>query len=199
MASKKRAVSKSTSTPKPSSPLLARLSAVWADKRPGFERGLRKGATSAQLAAFEKRLGLRLPKGFATLYAWHDGANDEHEVFESKYGFLPLARILEHKAMLDDVRGEDGTWDRAWVPFLHESYSDLVCIDAGSGEVFAWFNSQPKRVLLAPSVDAWMEAHVAITEAAESLADWDSVYDAFNGDAAKGIRAGISPGYPREA
>jgi cell wall assembly regulator SMI1 len=140
--------------------LLARLSELWADKRPGFERGLRKGATAAQLAAFQKKLGLRLPKAFHALYAWHDGAKDEHEPFEGVYGFCPLSLVSKHKKMLDDVRGDDGTWDRAWVPFLQENYSDLVCLDTTSGEVLEWRNVGGPRAVLAPSLDAWLEAYV---------------------------------------
>jgi len=184
----------------PSQDPFQRLSELWAEKRPGFERGLRKGATDAQRAAFQRKLGLPLPEALLRLYAWHDGAKDDNEAFEGAYGFPRLALVLSHKAMVDDVRGDDGTWDRGWVPFLQENYSDLVCVDTASGEVFEWFNSAApgRRVILAPSFDAWLAAHVAITESARSLADWDAVYEAFNGPRAKKARAAVSPGYPRK-
>jgi predicted DNA-binding WGR domain protein/cell wall assembly regulator SMI1 len=178
---------------------LAKLSALWSAKRPSLEKRLRKGATSAQLAAFEKRLGLPLPKAFHALYAWHDGAKDENEWFEGAYGFFPLAMILSHKKMVDDVRGDDGTWNKAWVPFLHENYSDTVCLDTETGEVFEWANagSPTSRFMLAPSFEAWLAQHVALTEAAKSLDDNDAVYAAFTGSRAKKVRAAISPGYPK--
>jgi predicted DNA-binding WGR domain protein len=168
-----------------------RLSALWAVKRPTLE--LRKGATPAQLASFQRKLGLPLPDTFRTLYAWHDGAKDENDWFEGAYGWFRLSYMLSHKKMVDDVRGDDGTWNRAWVPFLQENYSDLVCFDSKTGEVFEWFNSGGvKRNMLAPSLDAWLASHVALTEAAKSLDDDDGVYDAFTGPAAKRIRAKIA-------
>jgi cell wall assembly regulator SMI1 len=100
--------------------------------------------------------------------------------------------------MVDDVRGDDGTWDPRWVPFLQENYSDLVCVDTKTGEVFEWFNSGgTSRVILAPTFDAWLAQHVAITEAARTLDDDDDVYAAFTGARAKKIRAKVSPGYPK--
>jgi predicted DNA-binding WGR domain protein/cell wall assembly regulator SMI1 len=179
--------------------VLAKLSALWSVKRPTLEKGLRKGATGAQLAAFEKKLGLRLPKAFHDFYSWHDGAKDENEWFEGGYGLFPLAMIVSHKQMVDEVRGDDGTWDRAWVPFLQSNYSDTVCVDTKTGEVFEWANSGgPKsRVVIAPSFEAWVAQHVAITEGAKSLEDDDEVYGAFTGAKAKRVRAGISPGYPK--
>ena len=176
----------------------ATLSALWAVKRPDLEPGFRKGATAAQLASFHKKLGLALPKTFDALYAWHDGAGDEDGWFEGAYGFCRLLHILSHKKMLDDVRGDDGTWNRAWVPFLQRNSEDFICIDTETGQIFEWRNyGGTERTLLAPSLDAWLAAHIAITEAAKSLDDDDAVYDAFAGATAKKLRARISPGYPK--
>ena len=176
----------------------ARLSALWAVKRTDLEKGLRRGATTAQLASFETKLGLPLPSTFRALYAWHDGATDEDGWFEGAYGFCRLVHILSHKQMLDDVRGDDGTWNKAWVPFLQNNSSDFVCLDTTTGEIFEWFNyGGTNRVVLAPTFDAWLAAHVAITEAAKSLDDDDKVYDAFVGPKANKVRAKLSPGYPK--
>ena len=177
--------------------VFAKLSATWAVKRPALERGLRSGATPKQLATFQKKLALPLPKTFLAMYAWHDGARDENEWFEGAYGWMRLAFVLSHKQMVDLVRGDDGTWDRAWVPFLQENGSDTVCLDTRTGEIFEWFNSGgTARNRLAPTLDAWLAHHLAITEAAKSLVTDDQVYAAFNGASAKRIRKKLSPGYP---
>lgn len=190
VASKQAAASKGNA--------FATLSALWRVKRPDLERGLRKGATPLQLASFHKKLGLALPKTFDALYAWHDGADDEHGWFEAAYGFCRLVHILSHKKMLDEMRGDDGTWNRAWVPFLQSNAEDFICIDTANGQIFEWRNyGGKKRTLLAPSLDAWLAAHIAITEAAKSLDDDDAVYDAFTGATAKKLRARVSPGYPK--
>jgi len=197
-AAPKATVDKRVATAERGGRVFAALSALWAVKRPELERGFRKGATPAQLASFRKKLGLALPEGFDALYAWHDGADDEDDWFEGAYGFCRLAHILSHKEMLDDVRGDDGTWNAAWVPFLQTNSEDFICIDTTTGEIFEWRNyGGTKRVRLAPSLDAWLAAHLAISEAAKSLDDDDAVYAAFTGAKANKLRARVSPGYPK--
>lgn len=163
-----------------------------------MERRLRKGATKARLATFQKKIRARLPPTFLAFYEWHDGANDEHEWLEGAYGWFSLSKILAHKKMLDDIRGDDGSWQPQWLPFFQFNYSDLICLDTKSGEVFEWFNCEPQRLLLAPSFDAWLAAHVAITESAKSLANDDEILDLFHSRAAKRIRAQLSPGFPKK-
>jgi cell wall assembly regulator SMI1 len=188
---------------------LVELSKVWSQKRPGFEKRLRPGASSAALARFVKSLGLKLPPGFLAFYAWHDGTKDEHEPLEGAYGWFSLAGILKHKKMLDTMGFEDEDiypkycWSQAWVPFLQANYSDLVCLDTRSGIVFVRYNSEQRVVLLAPSFRAWLAAHIALTQAAPTLTGssaeetWQRVYDAFNGAAAKRIRKTLAAGFPK--
>jgi cell wall assembly regulator SMI1 len=177
---------------------LARLSTIWREKRPSFEKSLRPGARAPALAKLAKSLGVTLPPGFLAFYTWHDGAKDEHEPFEGKYGWFSLAGILEHKKMLDSHPEPEvhASWSSAWIPFLQENYSDLVCLDTRSGVVFERSNCEPQLLLLAPSFDAWLAAHVAISQAARSLAE-DDLYDAFDSASAMRIRAKISPGFPK--
>jgi predicted DNA-binding WGR domain protein/cell wall assembly regulator SMI1 len=189
--------------------LLGRLSALWAEKRPRFEKRLRPGASAAALAKFKTALGLKLPPEFLAFYAWHDGSrNPNIDQLESPYGWLPLANLQKHKTMLDTMGFEDEDtypkyfWSPAWVPFLG-SDGDLVCLDTRSGVVFKHYNSQRKVVLLAPSFGAWLTAHVALTEAALTMTassddeTWQLLYDAFNGLAADRIRKRLSSGFPK--
>ena len=185
--------------------LVARLSALWADKRPGFERRLRPGASQAAVARLIKT-DLKLPSDVLTFYAWHDGAKDpQRDQLEGAYGWLSLERVLTTKRMVDEVYADPDLvkgWHRAWVPFL-DTNGDTVCIDARTGVVFRWFNSQNRVELLAPTFHAWLAAHVALTEAMPSLADvgpdaaFDILYDAFTGAAANRLRRKLSPGYPK--
>jgi cell wall assembly regulator SMI1 len=182
----------------------ARLSALWAEKRPGFEKRLRPGANAAALARFKKALGLEVPPELLALYAWHDGAKNPQTDRLETDGWLSLAGLLKFKKMLDTMGFEDEqtypkySWNPAWVPFL-ESDGDSVCIDTRSGVVFKRFNDT-HVVLLAPSFAAWLAAHVAITEAIRVAPDEDPdgrFFDAFNGSIAERIRRRMSPGYPK--
>ncbi len=184
--------------------LSARLSALWAEKRPGFEKRLRPGANAAALARFKKALGLELPPELLALYAWHDGGKNPQTDRLETDGWLSLAGLLKFKKMLDTMGFEDEdtypkyAWSPAWVPFL-ESDGDSVCIDARSGVVFKRFNDT-HVVLLAPSFAAWLAAHVAITEAIRVAPEEDpddAFFNAFNGGLAQRIRRTMSPGYPK--
>jgi predicted DNA-binding WGR domain protein/cell wall assembly regulator SMI1 len=183
---------------------LAKLSALWAEKRPGFEKRMRPGAKATTLAKFLKKLGLKVPPEFLAFYAWHDGAKDHAIDRLETDGWLSLAGILEFKKMLDTMGFEDEdtypkyAWSRAWIPFL-ESDGDSDCIDARSGVVFKRYNNT-QVVLLAPSFAAWLSAHVAITEATRVVSGEDAddtFFAAFNGAIEKRVRGKISPGYPK--
>jgi cell wall assembly regulator SMI1 len=121
---------------------LARLSALWKTKRPGFEKRLRSGASAAALTKFKKALGLKVPRELLALYAWHDGAKDpQGDQLEGAFGWLPLKGVLATKKMLDTMGFEDEAiygkyaWSKAWVPFL-DTNGDTVCLDTRSGIVF---------------------------------------------------------------
>jgi hypothetical protein len=197
---------KSKPRPKSVKGLVARLSELWAEKRPGFEKRLRRGASPAALARLRKALGLKLPSELLAFYAWHDGGKDpQMDQFEGAYGWLSLDGVLATKKMVDEVYADPEIakgWHPAWVPFL-DTNGDTVCIDTRSGVVFRWYNSQNHVELLAPTFLAWLTAHVALTEALPSLDDEDPgdafeiLYDGFTGAAADRVRRKLSPGYPK--
>ncbi|HEY8091977.1 MAG TPA: SMI1/KNR4 family protein [Polyangiaceae bacterium] len=183
---------------------LARLSALWAEKRPRFEKRLRPGAKPPALARFQKALGLQLPRELLAFYAWHDGAKSPETDRLEVDGWLSLAGILEFKTMLDTMGFDDETtypkyaWSPTWVPFLMAD-GDAVCVDSRSGVVFKRFNDT-HVVLLAPSFAAWLAAHVAITEAIAPSPGQDpeeAFFEAFNGGIDQPIRKKVSPGYPK--
>jgi predicted DNA-binding WGR domain protein/cell wall assembly regulator SMI1 len=183
---------------------LARLSSLWAEKRPGFEKRLRPGASTAILAKFKKALGLKLPPEFLAFYAWHDGAKKPEIDRLETDGWLSLAGLLNFKKMLDTMGFEDEdtypkySWSPAWVPFLGAD-GDTVCVDTRSGVVFKRYNNT-QVVLLAPSFAAWLAAHVAITEAIRTSPGEnpdESFFNAFNGGIDHRIRRRTSPGYPK--
>jgi predicted DNA-binding WGR domain protein/cell wall assembly regulator SMI1 len=183
---------------------LAKLSTLWAEKRPGFEKRLRPGASPTKLAKFQKALGLKVPREFLAFYAWHDGAKDYQTDRLETDGWLSLSALLEFKEMLDTMGFEDEStypkysWSPAWVPFLMAD-GDSVCVDTRSGVVFKRYNSTGV-VLLAPSFAAWLAAHIAITEAIRTTPGEDAddrFFDAFNGGIEERIRSKISPGYPK--
>src|SRR5687768_5198974 len=68
-------------------PVLARLDAWYAAHLPPDRYKFNPPATEAQVDAFERLIGFKLPRSYHQLYRWHDGENDDR--WGHVYG-LPL-------------------------------------------------------------------------------------------------------------
>ncbi len=96
-------------------------------------------------------------------------------------------------------------WNAKWIPFLQFNHEEYVCVDVpgalghGRGAVFVRENADPRRVVLAPSVHAWLHHHVEITAAGPPDAEDDAWCDHFESPGAQAIRARLDPGFPRYA
>jgi cell wall assembly regulator SMI1 len=189
---------------------LHRLETLWRERRPNLWRLLRPSSTVRYLSDLEHRLRVRLPPSFKRLYLWHDGLKDEHSAVEGFFGWCSLAKALKHKRMLDAL--ETGGhfsdwrpgvwWNLGWIPFLQFNLEDFVCVDlpgtlgAGRGAVFIRRNSSPVRVVLAPSISAWLHAHVEISSIGPASTDDDAWISHFESRKARCIRKAVSPGFP---
>ena len=58
-------------------PVLARLDAWYAAHLPPDRYVFNPPATDAQLDAFERLIGLKMPRAYRQLYRWHDGEEDD--------------------------------------------------------------------------------------------------------------------------
>ena len=115
-------------TPKPLideyiAPALARLDAWYAAHLPPQRYVFNPPATEADLDAFERRIGLKLPRSYRQLYRWHDG--EEGDRWGHIYG-LPLLPLQEAGAQ----------W-KAWAGVLAEFGGDRYKIPGGSWPVGA--------------------------------------------------------------
>lgn len=191
---------------------IQRLEGVWRRKSPDVAKGLAKPATAAALAKLEEAARGKLPKAMRELYAAHDGMKDEHQAVEGFFGWMSIQKLLAAKKTLDGME-RDGFfedwrsgewWNEGFLPFLQFNNEDYVCVDLdgtlglGKGAVFARGNADPVRVVLAPTFEAWIDQHVAILETVPEGGDEDEFKDAFEGAAAKKIRARVSPGFPKQ-
>jgi len=191
--------------------LLAKLGGMWQTKRPTIRRILRPPATNTSILAFEKSLGRPLPEPMKLFYNWHDGFRDEHASMEGFFGWCALSSIKKHKRTLDKMEQQGffedwqkgSWWNPGWLPFLQFNNEDFVCVDLdGSlhsvcGSVFVRGNSDERRTILAPSFEAWLHAHVAITEAGPDTDDDDAWADHFLSKKAQKIRSQVTPGFPK--
>jgi cell wall assembly regulator SMI1 len=193
-------------------PSIARLESLWRDKRPELLRSASRPATDVGLDRLAKRVDLELPATFRALYRWHDGMKDPHLAVEGFFGWCSLREIRRAKDMLDELE-EDGFfsdwrpgswWNRGWLPFLQFNNEDYVCIDLngslgrGAGVVFSRSNNDETRVLLAPSFDAWLDAHVELTASGPADESEEAWIDHLDSAKANAVRRRLSPGFPKK-
>ena len=193
----------------PVSALLGKLDVLRARKRPALRRQLRRGVAPGKLDAVSVRLGVKLPPALRALYRWHDGLRDPHASVEGHFGWGSLASGLALKRTLDQMERDgffDGPtgvwWNPSWLPVLQFNLEDLVCVDLagtlgkGRGAVFVRDNVDPRRTILAPSLHAWLHAHVVVTERGPDGADDDTWADYFTSPATARVRRTLDPGFP---
>lgn len=93
-------------------PVLARLDAWYAANLPPDKYTFNPPVTDAQLDAFERLIGLKVPRAYRQLYRWHNGENDDR--WGHIYG-LPLLP-------LDLATSQWKTWNRILAEFGGNRY-----------------------------------------------------------------------------
>ncbi len=144
------------------------------------------GATDAEIAIVEQRLGATFPDGLRALYRWSGGGPADGPAIMNNRNILPLDTVASTREMMNGFV-DDGTfhrkdwWHKSWVPFLHNGASSYLCWDpdgsfaeAGGvrGQVIEFWNKDPDRNIMAPGFDAWLTLFV------ESFEEGIWTYDA---------------------
>lgn len=73
--------------------VLARLDAWYGANLAADEYVFNPPATDAQLDAFERLVGVRMPRSYRQLYTWHDGENDDRRGHIYGLPLLPLQQV----------------------------------------------------------------------------------------------------------
>lgn len=155
--------------------LIGRLDGWLRAHRPAYHAALRPGLDGPGLAEFERSLGLPLPGELRALYAWRDGQDPACEEPLQDERFMGAESVASARAMLEGLRehGEfDETWwGPRWIPFLWDGGGDHICVDAGgsfggrAGQVLSFQHNDGCRLILYPSLRAWLGTFVASLEA----------------------------------
>ncbi len=191
--------------------LLARLGA-WIRDHHGRASELTRGATDAEIATVEQRLGVTFPDGLRALYRWSGGGSGGGPAIMNNRNILPLDQVAPTREMMNGFV-DDGTfhrkdwWHTSWVPFLHNGASSYLCWDptgsfkeAGGvpGQVIEFWNKDPDRTIMAPSFDTWLTVFVGSFE--EGIWTYDST--GWNVDDEPSFKKYIArryPAYPKTA
>lgn len=162
-------------------PTLRRLDAWYAAHLPPNRYQFNPPASDGQLDAFERLVGIKLPRSYRQLYRWHDGEEDDR--FGHIYG-LPILSLHEAASqwmawnrVLADFKGDrykirGGAWprgavdpayiNRRWIPLTHDGSGNHIGLDfdpwpAGRvGQVILYGRDQDVKAVIAPSLGKFL-------------------------------------------
>jgi cell wall assembly regulator SMI1 len=165
-------------------PVLARLDAWYAAHLETDKYVFNPPATDVQLDAFEKLVGVKVPRSYRQLYRWHDGENDDRWGHIYGLPILPLQRAADDwqqwKRTLAAFGGNaypvrGGSWpteavdpaytNPAWIPLTSDGSSGNIGLDFDPwpngriGQVILYGRDEDVKVVLAESLGqffAWI-------------------------------------------
>ncbi|HKB06097.1 MAG TPA: SMI1/KNR4 family protein [Gemmataceae bacterium] len=157
---------------------------AWLKAHAPHWKPLLRGASAAQIAKAEEKLGLKLPADVRASFRRHNGT-DDHGFFPDHAGdnvswyMLPLSAMAGEAAewaeMLDDGDFDDSNpkaargvrkeaWNKKWVPFAGNGAGDNWCLDFApatggvKAQVIYVSHEMAPRERLAKSFVAWLSA-----------------------------------------
>jgi cell wall assembly regulator SMI1 len=154
------------------SSLLGRLAHWLGQHRRRYLEGLGAGATAEQLTGLQNALGLSLPDDLRELLAWHNGQDDAEAGCFREHWYLMSTPEIE-SAWRELTGAAASGWQRAWVPFLEDDRGNYVFLDTSQpgGTVREYWERNPERPTVAPSLAAWLRDFIAAVERGEYAQD----------------------------
>lgn len=170
-------------------PVLARLDAWYAANLPARKYYFNPPATDTQIDAFEKLVGLKMPRSFHQLYRWHDGENNDRWGHIYGLPLLPLAQaafdwrswvrtLAEFGGNRYAIAGgawPEGAVDPAyfnpgWVPLTSDGSGGHIGLDFAPwpggrvGQVILFGRDEDVKVVLAESLGQFLEWVLGLLE-----------------------------------
>jgi cell wall assembly regulator SMI1 len=136
-------------------PVLARLDAWFDGHLPPDRYVFNPPATETELTAFERRVGIKLPRAYHQLYRWHDGEDDDRSGHIYGLPILPL--------------DEAGSQWQAWVDVLAGS-GNHIGLDFDPwpggrvGQVILFGRDEEVKAVLAESLGKFLDWIVGLLE-----------------------------------
>src|SRR5262245_1099619 len=150
--------------------LLTRLENWLKKHRKRYLRGLRPGATDAELGQLEKSVG-KVPADLKQLLVWHNGQDDAFVGYlEEHWLFMGTIAIAQAKRELD--ADPPPGWRKTWLPFLDDDGGDYLCLDtAATPSPVQAFHLDTDQTAVAPALEAWLSTFVANLETGKYTED----------------------------
>src|SRR5688572_1204222 len=163
-------------------PVLARLDEWYAAHLPPDRYVFNPPATEAELDAFERLIGLKLPRAYRQLYRWHDGENDDRWGHIYGLPLLPLHQAGSQWKTWNDVLADfggnryeipGGAWPEGavdpayinphWIPLTHDGSGNHIGLDFDPwprgrvGQVILFGRDEDVKAVLAESLGKFLE------------------------------------------
>ncbi|TGL76640.1 SMI1/KNR4 family protein [Leptospira yasudae] len=117
-----------------------------------------------------------LPSSLKELYSFADGQKEELVPIFEMYRFLRSKEAFEFKRSMDEVALEEGWyedhwWEKTWFPFAEDGAGQFLVVDKNSGNVLEFNHDDPKRPILAESLEAYINSLVVGLKSGELTYD----------------------------
>jgi cell wall assembly regulator SMI1 len=169
-----------------------RIEAWLAANAPDIRADLQPGASDADLASAAAAFGVELPSDVVASYRVHDGTRGGAGPLLGDWRLLSLAAAAQEWKTLqewadggefEDSEAEpaaqikDDWWNPRWIPVASNSAGDFLCVDldpapAGTrGQVMSYYHAEPRRELVAASIERWLADFAAALVGAKYRVD----------------------------
>lgn len=163
-------------------PILARLDAWYAAHLAADKYRFNPPATDQQIDAFERLVGLEMPRSYRQLYRWHDGENNDRWGHIYGLPLLPLERAAADwtawTRISADFDGDryavpGGAWpegavdpaytNRSWIPLTNDGSGGHIGLDFDPwpggriGQVILFGRDEDVKIVLAESLGEFLE------------------------------------------
>ena len=161
--------------------MLARLDAWYSAHLPPDKYVFNAPATDAQIDAFERLVGLKMPKSYRQLYRWHDGEEDDRWGHIYGLPLVPLSRAASEWITWNKVLASfdgnrylipGGSWPQGavdpayinprWIPLTDDGSGNHIGLDFDPwpggrvGQVILYGRDEDVKAVLAPSLGAFL-------------------------------------------
>jgi cell wall assembly regulator SMI1 len=146
-----------------------RIEAWLEAQQEGLSARLAPGAREEDLAAAERKLGVRLPEDVRETFLRHDGEHKHLGLFVG-WMLMSLSEVLKEWAFERwEERAPRGrgpvkavSWSPRWIPLLANGAGDFVCVDLDPpeegtpGQLITVHHDDPERIRMTRSLTSWL-------------------------------------------
>lgn len=151
-----------------------RLEAFLTAHRPDVLTSMRPGLSHEALYDLQAPMGVSLPAPLRVFWQWRGGQAQMPSFLYNQHLLPPTEAIRSGKMLQEMWSTSPWWWGQGWIPLTHNGAGDHICIDTRGvaarhsksggkrGQIVDFRHDDAMRRVLAPSLEAWIEALIAV-------------------------------------